>query len=75
MNLPAQRTIRFTTTLGRQPAGVSDAVATALMGMRPTLGEQIHKGMVWPVSACLVPPGTIERNPRAGKLVRVKDLL
>ena len=42
---------------------------------RPSLRHFIHDGTVHPVRIELLPPGTLERNSRTGKLMRVVDAL
>ncbi len=44
-----------------------------VMASRPSLNEFIKKGTVWPLKAELVKPGTLPRNSRTGKLIRVID--
>ena len=58
-------------------AGEWSAIASRLekkiMSVRPALGDFIKKGTVWPLSIELVKPGTLPRNPKTGKLIRVVD--
>ena len=68
-----QLTIRIETDAA--PAGLGDAIGLALVSARPTLRDSIQKGTVLPIRVDLVPTGTLERNPRTGKLMRVKDAL
>jgi hypothetical protein len=43
------------------------------MAEKPTLREQTHKQAILPVLIECVRPGTLARNPRTGKLIRVID--
>lgn len=42
---------------------------------RPSLRDFVKKGTVWPVCVELVDTGTLPRNPKTGKLIRVVDLV
>ncbi len=48
-------------------------LAREIMASRPSLHEFIEKGTVWPLEVELVAPGTLPRNQRTGKLIRVID--
>jgi len=50
-------------------------IKIAIMEDRPSLNEFIKKGTIQPLDVVLCVPGTIERNSRTGKLIRVKDVL
>jgi len=60
-----------------EPKRVALAVElqTKILARRPSLQEFIDKGSIWPLEVELLSPGAIERNPRTGKLRRVKDVL
>ena len=51
------------------------ALAQAILDSRPSLGVFVKKNSVWPVKVELLAPGSIPRNPRTGKLIRVVDAI
>ncbi|MCC7440778.1 MAG: hypothetical protein IT285_04035, partial [Bdellovibrionales bacterium] len=61
------------------PNGIRPDAARALelvmLEKRPSLRSFVEKGTVWPLRIDLVDPGTLPRNPRTGKLIRVEDSL
>lgn len=42
---------------------------------RPTLRTLAEKKVIWPIKVEIVPEGSLKRNPRTGKLVRVIDAI
>jgi phenylacetate-CoA ligase len=60
-------------TVSERP-GLSMRLQSLIEDSRPSLGGFVKKGTVWPVRVELVNPGTLERNPKTGKLIRVKDV-
>ena len=50
-------------------------LSAALSAGRPSLAEFVAKGTVWPVQVEIVDPGSLPRNPRTGKLMRVIDAI
>ena len=48
---------------------------TRILERRPSLREFVKKGTIWPLGIEVVAPGTLPRNPRTGKLIRVVDAL
>jgi len=66
--------LRIETQLGATER-VSSAAALehALLEGRPSFRDFVKKGTVWPVKIELVDMGTLPRNPRTGKLMRVID--
>lgn len=46
-----------------------------VVGKRPTLKKLINEGQVWPLEVELVNKGSLSRNERTGKLMRVIDVL
>src|SRR5690606_4022022 len=46
-----------------------------LMRSRPSLREFVEKGTVWPVKVECWGQGTLPRNPKTGKLLRVVDVI
>ncbi|MBI5240273.1 MAG: hypothetical protein HY926_07350 [Elusimicrobia bacterium] len=61
----------------RAPAPARRALAAALsrelLSRRPTLRDGVEQKAVWPVRVELLDQGGLPRNPRTGKLIRVKD--
>jgi phenylacetate-CoA ligase len=51
----------------------SSQVALAIVTQRPTLREAIGNNSVWPIEVFSVPRGSLPRNSRTGKLIRVLD--
>jgi phenylacetate-coenzyme A ligase PaaK-like adenylate-forming protein len=58
---------------GGEQGDFPDRVAASLTAQRPTLREGIANGSVWPIAVLCVPQGSLPRNSRTGKLIRVKD--
>lgn len=54
-------------------AQLSERLENAILQSRPSLGDFVKKKTVWPLAVELVRPGTLARNPRTGKLIRVID--
>ncbi len=54
---------------------LSKALERAVCGKRPTLRKAIAEKMIWPVKIELVSAGSLPRNQRTGKLVRVIDAI
>lgn len=52
---------------------LNNHLTSVILESRPSLGEFVKKGTVWPLQVELVKPGTLQRNPRTGKLIRVID--
>ena len=50
-------------------------LSQAILEKRPSLREFVKKGTVLPLEITLLKPGSIERNPKTGKLIRVKDVI
>ena len=46
---------------------------SAMVSERPSFRDFVVKGTVWPLRVELLRPGTLPRNPRTGKLIRVID--
>jgi phenylacetate-coenzyme A ligase PaaK-like adenylate-forming protein len=47
----------------------------AIVERRPSLRHFIEEGTVWPLKVELVRPGSLQRNARTGKLIRVIDAI
>jgi phenylacetate-CoA ligase len=60
---------------GEAKTSKAEELAREVMASRPSLNEFIKKGTVWPLKVELVAPGTLPRNERTGKLIRVVDSL
>jgi phenylacetate-CoA ligase len=58
---------------GQERASKAAALRQAIMESRPSLNEFIKKGTVWPLEVELVSAGSLPRNERTGKLIRVID--
>lgn len=56
-------------------ARLSIALENELLASRPTFRKAVAEGTVWPLAVELVAPGSLPRNPRTGKLQRVKDVI
>lgn len=54
---------------------IQTEIARKIETARPSLRDEIAKGIVWPVQVEIVPPGTLPRNAKTGKLIRVVDLI
>lgn len=56
-------------------ARLAKALERGLLAERPTFRKAVAEKTVWPLGVELVAPGSLPRNPRTGKLQRVKDVL
>ena len=66
--------LRIETKLGaKERASTAAALESALLEGRPSLRDFVKKGTTWPVRIELVDLGTLPRNSRTGKLMRVID--
>lgn len=63
-DLPASEYNRLSQTLDRQ-----------IVDNRPSLRHFIEDGTVWPLKVEISPAGSLPRNPRTGKLIRVIDAI
>ncbi len=57
-----------------RPAAAAELVR-AVLDSRPSIRDFLSKGSVWPVQVEVVDPGTLPRNVRTGKLMRVIDCM
>jgi phenylacetate-coenzyme A ligase PaaK-like adenylate-forming protein len=53
---------------------LANRFAETFVEARPSLRDFVKKGTVWPIRVELVDPGTLPRNPKTGKLIRVVDV-
>jgi phenylacetate-CoA ligase len=53
---------------------LAEQFADSFVSARPSLRDFVKKEMVWPVRVELVDPGSLPRNSRTGKLIRVADV-
>ncbi len=58
---------------GAEKAAKAEILGREIMASRPSLSEFIKKGSIWPLEIELLAPGTLPRNARTGKLIRVVD--
>ncbi len=56
-------------------AGLAENFEQEFLSLRPSFREFVKKGSVWPLAVDILPLGTLERNSRTGKLIRVKDVV
>ena len=56
-------------------AQLKEALNNKFMNDRPSFNEFVKKNSIWPLQIDLLPPATLERNSRTGKLIRLKDVL
>ncbi len=54
---------------------LANRLESELIGNKLSLRNLVEKKMIWPLSIELLPPGSIPRNPRTGKLIRVIDAI
>lgn len=63
------------TKLETRGESLASRVAAELTEARPTLRDHVKKGTVLPVLVEILKPGSIERNQRTGKLIRIVDAI
>jgi hypothetical protein len=54
---------------------LAKALDSQIVDNRPSLRHFIEDGTVWPLQVEILPAGTIPRNTRTGKLIRVIDAI
>lgn len=62
-----------TDLLGDERDSATLLLKDTILASRPSLGDFVKKGTVHPLKVELVDPGTLARNPKTGKLIRVID--
>ena len=69
-----QLVVRIETSLPHaERSTIAERIVTAMLSARPSLRDLVHKESVWPLLVELCDAGSLSRNPRTGKLVRVID--
>ncbi|MBX9766272.1 MAG: hypothetical protein K2X47_03290 [Bdellovibrionales bacterium] len=56
-------------------AAIARQMEDQVLADRPTLRMLVEKKVIWPVKVEIVPEGTLKRNSRTGKLIRVIDAI
>jgi len=59
----------------RDFARLAKALEREVCAQRPTLRKAVQEKTIWPLTVEIVKAGSLPRNPRTGKLVRVIDAL
>lgn len=54
---------------------LAEQLEKQMLATRPSLSEFIQLGTVWPLEISLVDLESLPRNPKTGKLIRVKDVI